>query len=166
MNKKIIVAALLAAAFGSAIPVSAQERSYGNDGNWQQRSDERDGSWRQRTDEPDASRQHRDEIERRWEAQRRYDRRVYRDERGDRSRGGWGRTSDYNAGYDGAGPYHNLRRGERLPSRYRSHQYVVNDWHGHHLKAPPRGYHWVQTGADYVLVGIATGLIADMILSQ
>jgi Ni/Co efflux regulator RcnB len=59
-----------------------------------------------------------------------------------------------------------MHRGERLPSRYRSHQYVVNDWRGHHLKAPPRGYHWVQTGADYVLVGIATGLIADMMLNQ
>jgi Ni/Co efflux regulator RcnB len=157
MDKKLIVSALLVAAFGSAIPASAQDRSYRDrDGNWQQRTYERD----------DSARQRRDEIERRWDAQRRYDRRDYRDDRRDHYRGGLGRTSDYNAGYDGAGPYHNMHRGERLPSRYRSHQYVVNDWRGHHLKAPPRGYHWVQTGADYVLVGIATGLIADMMLNN
>jgi Ni/Co efflux regulator RcnB len=150
MNKKLIVSALLAAAFGAAIPASAQDRSYRDrDNNWQR---------------SDAQQRH-DEIQQRWDAQRRYDGRMNRDDR-DRYRGGYGRTSDYNSGYDGAGPYHNLRRGERLPSRYNSHQYVVNDWRGHHLHAPPRGYHWVQTGADYVLVGIATGLIADMILSN
>jgi Ni/Co efflux regulator RcnB len=152
MNKKLIVSALLAVAFGSAIPASAQDRSYRD----------RDGNWQQRTYERDNSAQRRDEIQRRWDAQRRYDRRND----SDRYRGGWGRTSDYNSGYDGAGPYHNMHRGERLPSRYNSHQYVVNDWRGHHLHAPPRGYHWVQTGADYVLVGIATGLIADMMLNN
>ncbi|APW39983.1 hypothetical protein RD110_24555 [Rhodoferax koreense] len=66
----------------------------------------------------------------------------------------------------GAGPDHNFRRGGRLPSEYRNRQYVVNDWRGHHLSAPPRGYHWVQTGGDYVLVAIATGVIAQILLGQ
>jgi len=66
----------------------------------------------------------------------------------------------------GAGPDHNFRRGGRLPNEYRNHQYVVNDWRGHHLNAPPRGYHWVQTGGDYVLVAIATGIIAQILLGQ
>jgi Ni/Co efflux regulator RcnB len=155
MNHKVIISAVLAAAFAAAIPASAQDRAYRNDSNWQQRDNDRDAQ------------QRRDEIQQRWEAQQRYERRDYRDHRDDRGpRGNWGRTSDYHAGYDGAGPYHDLRRGQRLPSRYNSHQYVVNDWRSHHLKAPPRGYHWVQTGADYVLVGIATGLIADMFLNQ
>ena len=56
--------------------------------------------------------------------------------------------------------------GGRLPAEYRSHQYVVDDWRGHHLSAPPRGYHWVQTGPDYVLVAIATGLIAQIVLAH
>jgi Ni/Co efflux regulator RcnB len=59
----------------------------------------------------------------------------------------------------GAGPGHDFRRGQRLPPEYRHNQYVVNDWRGHHLSAPPRGYHWVQTGGDYVLVAIPTGVI-------
>jgi Ni/Co efflux regulator RcnB len=43
---------------------------------------------------------------------------------------------------------------------------VVNDWRGHHLSAPPRGYQWVQTGSDYVLVAITTGIIASLLLSN
>ena len=66
----------------------------------------------------------------------------------------------------GAGPDHNFHRGGRLPMQYRSHQYVVNDWRGHHLSAPPRGQQWVQTGADYVLVAIATGLIVQVLLNH
>lgn len=66
----------------------------------------------------------------------------------------------------GAGPDHNFRQGGRLPSQYRSKQYVVNDWRGHQLKAPPRGYQWVQTGGDYVLAAIATGLIAQVLLGN
>jgi Ni/Co efflux regulator RcnB len=66
----------------------------------------------------------------------------------------------------GAGPNHDFHRGGRLPSHYRERQYVVDDWRGHHLHAPPRGYHWVQTGPDYVLVAIASGLIAQVILGQ
>ena len=66
----------------------------------------------------------------------------------------------------GAGPRHDLRRGGRLPSEYRNRQYVVSDWRGHRLSAPPRGYQWVQTGSDYVLVAAATGLIASILLSQ
>ena len=66
----------------------------------------------------------------------------------------------------GAGPNHNFYRGDRLPAEYRNRSYVVNDWRGHHLTAPPRGYHWVQTGGDYVLVAIATGIILQLLLNQ
>lgn len=66
----------------------------------------------------------------------------------------------------GAGPDHDFRRGGRLPAQYRNKQYVVDDWRGHRLTAPPRGYHWVQTGPDYVLVAITTGIIASILLNQ
>ncbi len=66
----------------------------------------------------------------------------------------------------GAGPEHNFRRGGRLPREYRNHQYVVDNWRAHHLSAPPRGYHWVQTGGDYVLIAITTGIIAHIILGH
>ena len=66
----------------------------------------------------------------------------------------------------GAGPDHAFHQGGRLPPQYRSRQYVVDDWRGHHLSAPPRGYHWVQTGGDYVLVAIATGVILQLLLNN
>ena len=42
----------------------------------------------------------------------------------------------------------------------------MNDWRGHHLNAPPRGHEWVQVGSDYVLIAIATGLIASLVLNS
>ena len=59
-----------------------------------------------------------------------------------------------------------FRRGARIPVYLRSNQYVVNDWRAYRLAAPPRGYHYVQVGGDFVLVAIATGIIANIILSQ
>ena len=66
----------------------------------------------------------------------------------------------------GAGPDHNFHPGDRLPPQYRNYNYVVNDWRGHHLSPPTPGYQWVQTGADYVLIAIATGLIVQLLLSN
>jgi Ni/Co efflux regulator RcnB len=104
---------------------------------------------------------------------------VFADDHGDRNdqgrnekaqRGGQQdhRASNNNARRDerGAGPNHDFRRGQRLPTEYRGRQYVVDDWRGHHLSAPPRGYHWVQTGGDYVLVAIATGVILQLLLNH
>jgi Ni/Co efflux regulator RcnB len=72
---------------------------------------------------------------------------------------------DKHHGERGAGPSHNYYKGERLPAEYRHRQYVVNDWRSHRLSAPPRGYQWVQTGSDYVLVAIATGVILQLFLN-
>lgn len=66
----------------------------------------------------------------------------------------------------GGGPRKNLRRGGKLDQQYRDKRYVVNDWRGRHLSAPPRGHQWVQTGNDYVLAAIATGIIAQVLLSN
>lgn len=84
--------------------------------------------------------------------------------------GRWNQHREQNYGEDGrgqgAGPNHNFYRGDRLDSEYRHHNYVVDDWRSHRLSPPPRGYHWVQTGGDYVLVAIATGLIMQILLSH
>jgi Ni/Co efflux regulator RcnB len=94
------------------------------------------------------------------------DDRDYRDNQGRN----WGRDrNDYRRGERGergAGPDHRYYRGDRLPYEYRNHQYVVEDWRGHRLQAPPRGYHWVQNGGDYMLVAIATGVILQLLLSN
>lgn len=66
----------------------------------------------------------------------------------------------------GAGPKHNFHKGGYISREYRHKQYVVSDWRGRHLHAPPRGYQWVQTGPDYVLIAISTGIIAQIVLSN
>lgn len=66
----------------------------------------------------------------------------------------------------GAGPERSFHRGGRLPPEYRNRQYVVENWRDHRLSAPPRGYHWVQVGGDYVLVAIATGIILQLLLNN
>ena len=109
-----------------------------------------------------------------------YDSRRY-DNRGYDNRGYDNRHYD-NASYDyrhygyreggyrgqgrGVGPSHSWYRGDRMPYEYRTRHYVVDDWRGHHLYAPPRGYQWVQSGGDYLLVAVATGIIASILLSQ
>jgi Ni/Co efflux regulator RcnB len=67
-----------------------------------------------------------------------------------------------------ASPPHRYQRGDYLPYQLRQRHYYVNDWRSHHqLYAPPHGYHWVQAdGGDYLLVAIATGLIANLLLNQ
>lgn len=56
--------------------------------------------------------------------------------------------------------YRNWSRGERFDSRY-ARNYRVIDVPGHYrLRPAPRGYRWVRSGNDAVMVGITTGLIA------
>lgn len=66
----------------------------------------------------------------------------------------------------GGGPRGDLRRGGYLSKEYRTQRYVVTDWRARHLSAPPKGHHWVRAGNDYVLAAIATGVIAQVLLSN
>jgi Ni/Co efflux regulator RcnB len=74
-----------------------------------------------------------------------------------------------NSGYDVDRAYYDAREfrlGQYLPPQLRGRHYIVDDWNGHRLSRPPRGHQWVQVGADYVLVAIATGVIAHMVLNN
>ena len=79
---------------------------------------------------------------------------------------GYAQRGDGRPDERGAGPDHNYHRGDRLPAEYRHHNYVVDDWRGHGLSAPPRGYQWVQSGSDYLLIAVATGIIAQLLLNN
>ncbi|WP_102817669.1 RcnB family protein [Burkholderia ubonensis] len=56
-------------------------------------------------------------------------------------------------------PHREWHKGDRLPDEFRDRQYVVDDWRGYRLSAPPRGYHWVGIGGDYLLVQIGSGVV-------
>lgn len=57
-------------------------------------------------------------------------------------------------------------RGGFLPYAYRQPAFCVSDWNAYGLYAPPYGYQWVQVGDDFLLVALATGLIANLIAMQ
>jgi Ni/Co efflux regulator RcnB len=98
----------------------------------------------------------------------RYDHRDARDGHDRRDEGRYGhedRHDRHDFYYYGArGP--EWHRGGRVPAQYRERQYVVDNWREHHLSPPPRGYHWVQVGNDYVLAAVATGIIAQLLLNS
>jgi len=154
MNRKAVLniaLALALAASGSAFAQGNSHRQRGNNGN---NSDCRDGDCRG----PDQRQRPNQDFQRQAPQQRQqphmagndWQNQYHRAERGER----------------GAGPNREFRQGGRLPPQYRSRQYVVEDWRGHHLSAPPRGYHWVQNGGDYLLVAITTGIIMQLLLSN
>lgn len=63
----------------------------------------------------------------------------------------------------GRGQHHSYYQGDRLPPPP-SGYVVVNDWRDHRLDPPPRGQQWVRIGSDFVLIAVATGIIAQIIL--
>jgi Ni/Co efflux regulator RcnB len=59
-----------------------------------------------------------------------------------------------------------FRKGQRFDARRAPHYTVINYRQHRGLKAPPRGYHWVRSGNDALLVAISTGVIASVIANS
>jgi Ni/Co efflux regulator RcnB len=74
------------------------------------------------------------------------------------------RWNDRRAYYNARGP--EFRRGGYIPREYRNPTYYITDYRPYRLPPPPRNHQWVQVGADYVLIAIATGIIANIVLNQ
>ncbi|MGE0827847.1 MAG: RcnB family protein [Hyphomonadaceae bacterium] len=123
------------------------------DDRWDRRDDRRDDRWDRREDRRDYRR------EARWDRRNHngyyYNNRFY-----------YGPPPAYYYDRPGYRPaYRAWSRGQRLPAYYRDHYYEVRDYHRYGLRHPPRGYHWVRDDrGDYLLVGIATGVILGLIL--
>lgn len=62
------------------------------------------------------------------------------------------------------GQHRGWHKGERIDTVYLQPQYYV-DYHEHHLAPPPAGHRWVRDpDGRYILVAVATGIIADILL--
>ncbi|MGV3770709.1 MAG: RcnB family protein [Sphingobium phenoxybenzoativorans] len=59
--------------------------------------------------------------------------------------------------------YRSWRKGERFDRRYASRYTVINNPRAYRLYNAPRGYHWVRSGNDAVLVAITSGIIGAVI---
>jgi len=165
--KKFLTAALAAtlamSSMGVATAAEAQSR-----GHQEQRHDRRDDRRDDRNDRREERRDDRRDNRsdrREWRQDNRDDRREYRQDQ--RAYGRWQQSQRrYNAGRYYAPRGYQQRDwsyGQRMPSYYRSNQYVVNDYNRYGLRAPPRGYHYVRSGNDVVLAAIAGGLITAVI---
>jgi Ni/Co efflux regulator RcnB len=172
MNTKSVISGLMAVCMMASAPAFAQRYDHGNDRNDQaQRGNDQNGQ----QDHHDRGQTGRRDGNEHGDRQGRNDGYGHND--GYRGNNGYGRNDGYGRGdhgqaqrgYDASrhdGYRHEMRRGGRLPDEYRGGRYVVNDWRGRHLSAPPRGYQWVQANNDYVLAAIATGLIAQVLLNN
>ena len=169
--KKILTAAIAATlALGSMGMASAAEAQ--SRGAYDQRQDRRDDHRDDRRDDRSDRREDRRDDRRDNRADRREWRQDYRDDRREyrqhqRAYARWQQSQRrYNAGRYYAPRGYQQRdwsHGQRMPSYYRSNQYVVNDYGRYGLRAPPRGYHYVRSGNDVVLAAIAGGLITAVI---
>ena len=161
MKTTLIASALLALSLTASGTALAQRGDHGND------RDDRNG-YAQRHDNDRYDRASIDRDRDRHDGPRghgRYDRNDHaRNDNARHYQRGDARNF-YRDDRRGGGPRHDLRRGQRLGHEYRGNRYVVSDWRARRLSAPPRGHHWVQAGNDYVLAAIATGLIAQVLLS-
>jgi Ni/Co efflux regulator RcnB len=143
--KRLMLAASLALALSPALAFAAPAPDgHGNDHRWSQQH------------RGDRDRGHGDHDRNRWDDRRNdgrytHDRRpVYRHDNGRHL--GWYKQS--------------YRRGQRVPVVYLQPRYYVSDYGRYGLAPPPRGYRWVQpyqASQEYLLVQVATGLIAQVL---
>jgi Ni/Co efflux regulator RcnB len=58
---------------------------------------------------------------------------------------------------------HRWAKGQRFDRSRATNYRVVNNYRDYRLSAPPRGYHWVRSGNDAVLIAITSGLIGAVV---
>ena len=82
------------------------------------------------------------------------------DNRRDGNRGQYNRYDNRNHGQN---QYRSWNRGDRFDSRYARNYRVISSPRYYRLHDAPRGYRWVQSGNDALLIGITTGVIASVL---
>lgn len=151
MNTKALIIAAVAATFtsGAAFAQSYDRDHRDNRDNRNDRYEQNDRSYRG------------DRYDNNQRAQYGNDRHYDRNDRYDNRRSVERRHYGYTTG-----SHYRVQRGAYLAHQYRGSRYMVSDWRGRRLSAPPRGYQWVQAGNDYALVALASGLIAQVLLNN
>jgi Ni/Co efflux regulator RcnB len=152
MKTTAIVCAVLAATMGFSTIASAQQWS-GRHDRGDQRQHQRSDRHEQRQQNWNHDRQDRRGGDRNWGHSYNQPRYVYQQPR-----------YVYNAPrYYSHGP--RFYRGGYLPHQYLNSGYYVGNWQAYPgLYAPPYGYQWVNVGGDFLLVALATGLIANLLM--
>jgi Ni/Co efflux regulator RcnB len=58
---------------------------------------------------------------------------------------------------------HRWNRGDRFDRRYATNYRVISNPYYYNLRPAPRGYRWVQSGNDAVLIAITSGIIGALV---
>jgi Ni/Co efflux regulator RcnB len=58
---------------------------------------------------------------------------------------------------------HHWAKGQRFDRQQARNYRVISNPRAYHLNAPPRGYQWVQSGNDAVMVALVSGIIGAVI---
>jgi len=171
--RKFLYAAAALAAIATPLTVSAQpyerreDRRELREDQRELREDRRDAHRDGRVTPGERRELNRDRHEvRQGQRELRYDRRradTWRDRAEWRSyrgvRPGYWYAPGY--GYRQVARHHNWRRGAYVPVAYRG--YYVQDPYYYGLPVAPRGQRWVYADNNFVLMTVATGLIANVI---
>lgn len=179
--KNFLTAAVAATLAMSSMGVASAAEAQSRGDRYEQRQDRREDRRDDRVDRRDDRRDDRRYIQsdrrdirsdrREWRQDHREDRRDARQHARQQqlAYARWQQAQRrYNAGRYYAPRGYQTRSwsyGQRMPSYYRTNQYVVHDYHRYGLRAPPHGYHYVRSGNDVVLAAVAGGLISAVIAS-
>ncbi|KQM22261.1 RcnB family protein [Novosphingobium sp. Leaf2] len=90
------------------------------------------------------------------------DDRDHRNDRGDDNRRGdnAGRGNDRRDNAGASRGYRSFAKGQKFDSRYARNYQVVDYRKYRGVKAPPRGYRYVRSGNDLLLVGVTSNVVA------
>lgn len=69
----------------------------------------------------------------------------------------------YNGQRYSAVQHRHWAKGQRFDRRYASNYRVIDNPRAYRLSNPPRGYQWVRSGNDAVLIAITSGLIGAVL---
>ena len=142
--KKFILAALAASVAASPVLADPGQGWNGHDRGDQSYNQSRGDHDRSRGDNGFGQRDHGSRFD--------------NDRQGNRRFGQWNNGSRFQ--------YRNWERGQRFDSRYAHNYRVLSNPRYYRLHDAPRGYRWVQSGNDAVLVGLTTGIIAAVVANM
>ncbi|MEO8671227.1 MAG: RcnB family protein [Tahibacter sp.] len=141
---KLTAIAFACAALFGTVAATAQDRHDRHDGDRRDDSYSRDGDRRDEHRDDRRDERHEDRRDGRWDGHN-----------GGRNYG-WHRSH---------GIWQGNHNGWSRGDYYRDRGFVVRDYGTYHLRRPGGGYHWVREGNDYLLIAVATGLIADVVIN-
>ena len=153
--KKILLVAIALATAAGPIAASAEPPGHQREHKQERKEDKRE----LKEDRRELKEDHREARYDRRRAESYRDRAEWRTYRG--ARQGYWYAPGY--GYRQQVRGHAWRRGAYVPSAYRG--YYVQDPYYYGLGAPPRGHRWVYADGNFVLMALASGLIASVILN-